>query len=321
MKKNIAVLMGGVSSEKEISLNSGRVVAQNLDRNKYNVYSINISKDRWYCMEYDLDIDKNDFSLLKEGKKIIFDAVYNTIHGSPGEDGKLQGYFEMLNIKHTSCDSFSSSVTFGKIESKSVLNNFEIPTANMVGIFFNDFNEDDIPKIIHSVGLPCFIKPNRSGSSFGVSKIYKEEDFKKALFNASKEDNQILVERFIRGTEVSVGITEIKGDLQILGITEIIPETDFFDYKAKYEGLSREITPAEISQTQIVESLTKKIYRILNLKGICRIDFIIEQNIPYFLEVNTVPGLSEQSIIPQQAKYSNISLIDLFDNEIIRVLK
>ena len=319
MKKNIAVIMGGFSSEKDISLKSGKTIIDNLDKEKYNIYSIVISKEKWYCVENNKEINKNDFSL--EGVK--FDAVYNIIHGTPGEDGKFQGYLEMLNIPHTSCNSFESAITFGKIESKSVLSNFSITNPKMIGVVYDNLKKEDISKIEKEIKFPCFVKPNRSGSSFGISKVYKKEDLYKALDLASKEDKSILIEEFIEGIEISVGIRQIENKLEILGITEIVCETDFFDYQAKYEGLSKEITPARINDKtkNILENITKSIYQILNLKGICRIDFIIKNDIPYFLEVNTIPGLSEQSIIPQQAKYSNIELKDLFDAELKKILK
>lgn len=235
--KNVAIIMGGYSSEYKISLTSGNVVYQNLDTSKYNLYRIHILKDKWvYVDENDTEfpIDKNDFSATVNGTKITFDVVFNAIHGTPGEDGLLQAYFELLDIPQTSCDYYQAALTFNKRDLLSVLKPYGIKTATSYYLNFGDeINEEEILK---TVGLPCFVKPNKSGSSFGISKVKTVEEFLPAIENAYKEDNEIIIESFLDGTEVSVGVINFKGETTVLPITEIVSENDFFDYEAKYLG-------------------------------------------------------------------------------------
>ena len=318
MQKNIAIVMGGYSSEAEISLKSGDVVYNSLDANKYALYKVYIFKDRWFVkldtQEY--KIDKDDFSFVKKDIKVNFDCVFNAIHGNPGENGALVAYFDLLGIKHTSAPFYQMSLTFNKRDTLSVVKEYGIQTAN--SYYMHQRDEINTVKIIEKVGLPCFVKPNRSGSSFGISKVYKEENLEDAILKACKEDEEILIESFLDGKEVSVGIIEYQGKIEVLPITEIVSENDFFDYEAKYKGKSKEITPARISEVEKkkVINTARKVYRVLNMSGFSRSEFILVNGEPYFLEINTVPGMTEESLLPQQAKEASISLTDLFDNAI-----
>ena len=324
MKKNIAIIMGGYSSEYQISLKSGNVVFNTLNPEKYNAYCIHIFKDKWVYVDTDnteFPIDKNDFSVTVNGEKITFDCVFNAIHGSPGEDGFMQGYFKLLNIPHTSCDMYQASVTFNKRDCLSILKPYGIKTAESFFLNLGDtINED---AIIEKVGLPCFVKANKAGSSFGVTKAYKKEDLQKAIATAFKEDDEIIIESFLDGIEVSVGVITFKGETKVLPITEIVSENDFFDYEAKYLGKSQEITPARLSKDQEtkVTVVAKKVYEVLKMKGFSRSEYIFKNGEPHLLEVNTVPGLTQASILPQQAAAAGISLSELFDNAIEEALK
>ena len=318
MQKNIAIVMGGYSSEAEISLKSGDVVYNSLDANKYALYKVYIFKDRWFVkldtQEY--KIDKDDFSFVKKDIKVNFDCVFNAIHGNPGENGALVAYFDLLGIKHTSAPFYQMSLTFNKRDTLSVVKEYGIQTAN--SYYMHQRDKINTVNIIKKVGLPCFVKPNRSGSSFGISKVYKEENLEDAILKACKEDEEILIESFLDGKEVSVGVIEYQGKIEVLPITEIVSENDFFDYEAKYKGKSKEITPARISEVEKkkVINTARKVYRVLNMSGFSRSEFILVNGEPYFLEINTVPGMTEESLLPQQAKEASISLTDLFDNAI-----
>lgn len=324
MKKNIAIVMGGYSSEYQISLKSGNVVYQTLDSTKYSAYRIHVLKDKWVYVDdnnTEFFIDKSDFSVCIDDKKITFDCVFNAIHGSPGEDGFLQAYFKLLNIPQTSCDMYQAALTFNKRDCLSVLKPYGIKTANAYYVNLGDFiNEKDI---IKTVGLPCFVKANKAGSSFGVTKVYKQEDLQDAISIAFKEDDEIIIESFLDGTEVSVGVITYQGETKVLPITEIVSENDFFDYEAKYLGKSQEITPARITKEQEnkVTAIAKRVYEILKIKGFSRSEFIFKDGEPHFLEINTVPGLTKESILPQQAKAAGIDLVNLFDNAIVEALK
>jgi len=324
MKKNIAIIMGGYSNEYEISLKSGNVVFETLDALKYTGYRIHIFKDKWVYVDennHEYPIDKNDFSVTVNTAKIVFDCVFNAIHGSPGEDGFMQAYFKLLNIPHTSCDMYQAALTFNKRDCLSVLKPYGIKTAKSYFLNFGDTVNEDA--IVNKVGLPCFVKANRAGSSFGITKVYKKEALQKAIDGAFKEDDEIIIESFLDGTEVSVGVITYKGETKVLPITEIVSNNDFFDYKAKYLGESQEITPARISQemTDKVNKVAKQVYDILRLKGFSRSEYIFKDGEPHLLEVNTVPGLTKESILPQQARVAGISLRELFDNAIEEALK
>lgn len=317
--KNIAIIMGGYSSEYKISLISGNVVYQFLDKTKYNGFRIHIFKEKWvYVDDTDTEfpIDKNDFSVTLNGNKITFECVFNAIHGTPGEDGLMQAYFELLDIPHTSCDYYQAALTFNKRDLLSVLKPYGIKSA--ISYYLNKGEHIDTAAIVSKVGLPCFVKPNKAGSSFGISKVKTEAELPIAIEIAYKEDNEIIIESFLDGTEVSVGVINYKGKTTVLPITEIVSENDFFDYEAKYLGKSQEITPARISDdmTQKVGDIAKRAYEILRMKGFSRSEFIIVNDEPYMLEMNTIPGLTTESLIPQQAEAAGISLTDLFTNAI-----
>ncbi|NMH87872.1 D-alanine--D-alanine ligase [Flavivirga algicola] len=323
-KKNIAIIMGGFSSEYEISLKSGNVVYETLDTTKYNTYRIHIFKDKWVYVDAnnaEFPVNKDDFSVRVANRVITFDCIFNAIHGAPGEDGYMQGYFELLNIPHTSCGMYQAALTFSKRDCLSVLKPYGIKTATSFYLNLGDvINEDSI---IDKVGLPCFVKANKAGSSFGVTKVHKKEDLQNAIDVAFKEDDEIIIESFLDGTEVSVGVITYRGETKVLPITEIVSENDFFDYEAKYLGKSQEITPARLNKEQEnkVNILAKKVYNVLKMKGFSRTEFIFKDDEPHMLEMNTVPGLTKESILPQQAAAAGISLVDLFDNAIEEALK
>lgn len=317
--KNIAIIMGGYSSEYKISLISGNVVHQFLDKTKYNGFRIHIFKEKWVYVDdnqTEFPIDKNDFSTTVNGNKITFDCVFNAIHGTPGEDGLMQAYFELIGMPQTSCDYYQAGLTFNKRDLLSVLKPYGIKTAT--SCYLNKGEHIDTEKIVKTVGLPCFVKPNKSGSSFGISKVKTEAELPIAIEVAYQEDNEIIIESFLDGTEVSVGVINYQGKVTVLPITEIVSENDFFDYEAKYQGKSQEITPARISEemTQKVSEAAKRAYEVLKMKGFSRSEFIFVNGEPHMLEMNTIPGLTTESLIPQQAKAAGISLTDLFSNAI-----
>lgn len=322
--KNIAIIMGGYSSEYEISLKSGNVVYEFLDKTKYIGYRIHIFRDKWVYVDdenKEYPIDKNDFSVTKAGQKIKFDAVFNAIHGTPGEDGLMQAYFDLLKLPQTSCDSYQAALTFNKRDLLSVLKPYGIKSAT--SFYLNKGEKIDTAAIVSKVGLPCFVKPNKSGSSFGISKVKTESELPKAIEIAYQEDSEIIIESFLDGVEVSVGVINFQGKITVLPMTEIVSENEFFDYEAKYLGKSQEITPARISDelTAKVASVAKRAYEILNMKGFSRSEYIIVDDEPYMLEMNTIPGLTTESLIPQQARAAGISLEDLFTNAIELALK
>jgi D-alanine-D-alanine ligase len=317
--KKIAIIMGGYSSEYKISLTSGNVVYKNLDQSKYIGYPIHIFKEKWVYVDNDNNeypINRNDFSVDVHNVKITFDCVFNAIHGTPGEDGLMQAYFELLDIPQTSCNYYQAALTFNKRDLLSVLKPYGIKSAT--SYYLNQGDTINQDSIIDLVGLPCFVKPNKSGSSFGISKVKTKEEFLPAIENAYKEDNEIIIESFLDGIEVSVGVINYKGKTTVLPITEIVSENDFFDYEAKYLGKSQEITPARISDemTAKVSAIAKKAYEVLKMTGFSRSEFIIVNDEPIMLEMNTIPGLTNESLIPQQAREAGISLEDLFTNAI-----
>ena len=319
MKKNIAIAMGGYSSEFQISINSGNVVYKHLDRSKYNPFRVHILQKEWFVVTDDgtsYPVNRSNFTVNIDGKQVSFDCVFNIIHGTPGENGLLQAYLELLHIPQTSCDFYQAALTFNKRDLISVLKPYGIKTAE--NYFLDKGDEVDVEEIIEKVGLPCFVKANKAGSSFGVTKVKNKDEFMHAIRTAFKEDDEIIIESFLDGTEVDVGVVMYKGEMLALPVTEIVPEGEFFDYAAKYLGKSQEITPARITeeQTAQVQEISKLIYKKLKLKGLTRAEFIFHNNEPYFIEVNTNPGLSEASIIPQQSLAAGISLQELFGNAI-----
>lgn len=316
--------MGGYSSEYQISLKSGNVVYQSLDKDKYNVYRVHIFKDKWVFIDpynSEIPIDRNDFSVHINETKITFDCVFNAIHGSPGEDGFMQAYFKLIGMPQTSCDAYQAALTFNKRDCLSVLKPYGILTAESYYLNLGDtINETEITA---KVGLPCFVKANKAGSSFGITKVYKTEDLKQAIAIAFKEDDEIIIESFLDGTEVSVGVITYKGKTKVLPITEIVSENDFFDYEAKYLGKSQEITPARLTKDQEakVTTVAKKVYEVLKMKGYSRSEFIFKDGEPHLLEMNTVPGLTNESILPQQAAEAGLSMQELFESAIEEALK
>jgi len=318
-KMNVAVVMGGYSDESVISLRSGQLILKELDKNKYTPFEIHILKEEWYALidAEKYPIQREDFSIItKDNQRIKFDVAINTVHGTPGEDGHLQAYWELIDLPYTGCNYYQSSLTFNKRDTLSVLSKFSIPKA--ASIYLRKGEKIDAEKIKETLGLPFFVKPNQSGSSLGVSMVSTMEDFPKALEFAFAEDHEILIESYLNGKEVSVGVLKYNGTTTVLGITEILSQNDFFDYEAKYLGKSEEITPARISK-EVEESViatAKKVYDSLGMIGFSRIDFILMNDIPHFIEINTNPGLSPQSIFLQQAAFAQLNFSDLLNNEI-----
>lgn len=324
MKKNIAIIMGGYSSEFEISIKSGEVVYQHLNRDHYNPYKVHILKDKWVVLDVngiEYEIDKHDFSANMNGEKLTFDCVFNAIHGHPGENGVILAYLELIGMKHTSAPFYQMALTFNKRDTLSAVKAYGIKTAT--SIYMDKGDPTNVDDIIEKVGLPCFVKPNKAGSSFGISKVLQKDQLIPSISKAFKEDDQILIESFLDGIEISVGVIEYNNKVKVLPITEIISENEFFDYEAKYLGKSEEITPARISKVQKknAEIIAKKVYKILNISGFSRSEYIFIGDDPYFLELNTVPGLTTESILPQQAIKAGISLEDLFGNALEQSLK
>lgn len=318
MKKKIALVTGGYSSEAEISYQSVITVNNNVDRNRYHVYVIDITPEGWFYKnenEENISVDKNDFSIIVNNRKINFDAVLMCIHGTPGEDGKLQGYFDCIGLPYTTCNAATSALTFNKRYTVAVAAFAGINVAKSLHIFRNDvINEEDI---FNKLKFPVFVKPNNGGSSIGMSKVNRpSEEIGVALQKAFKEDDQVLIEEFIAGREFTIGVFKTKGEIITLPITEVISKKDFFDFEAKYKGLSEEITPAQVEDSiaEKVRTAARKIYSVLNCSGIVRIDFIYNEEIgePFMLEVNTVPGQSAASIVPQQVKAKGWTLQEFY---------
>ncbi|KEY18482.1 D-alanine--D-alanine ligase [Kaistella antarctica] len=323
-KKNIAVVMGGYSDEYKVSLKSGQLVYDSLDRELYNVYKVVILKDDWYFLDdrgQKAPINKSDFSVsLTSGFQVKFHACFNIIHGRPGENGELQAYWNTIGQKYTGCDFYQSALTFNKKDTLTVLSKYGIPSAK--SIYLRQGEEINETQIIEELGLPLFVKPNQSGSSLGITKVKEQSELKKALQFAFAEDEEILIESFLDGMEVSVGVVDFNNETVVLGITEIVPDKEFFDYEAKYEGASEEITPARIDDEtrKRVEEISKRAYEALGMSGFSRSEFIIMNGIPYMLEMNTNPGFSPTSILPQQANFYGISVKDLCGNEVEKAL-
>lgn len=313
MKKNIAVITGGTSGEREISLKSVQTVLDHIDTEKYNAFKVLINGSDWNVL-YDgkeYSIDKNNFSFRLNQTNIKFDGVFNIIHGTPGEDGKIQGYFDIMGIPYTSCGVLAASLTFSKNFCNRFLNQYGIRTGKSIL-----FRKNNDPKTITSeISIPCFVKPNNGGSSIGASKVNEASELQAAINKAFIVDTEIIIEEFLPGTEVTCGVVEYRGNVIALPITEIVPKTDFFDYQQKYAANGAdEITPARLSPeiTKEIQETVVKVFKLLGCKNMSRIDFIIKENIPYLLEVNTLPGLSAASILPKQAKVAGIDLTELF---------
>lgn len=312
----VAIVYGGYSPEWVISEKSAKVVLAHLNSDRYRCTLVHVEQDKWSVISDDgkkAEIDRNDFSYTVDGKKHRFDVVFNAIHGTPGEDGRLQGYLDMLGIPYTSPGVTASAITFNKALCNGYLRQFDdVNIATSVVIVKGE--PIDEQRILTKVGLPCFVKPSCAGSSFGISKVKRKEDFAAAVAHAFEHDHEVVIEQFIDGAEVSCGVYRSEGVTVALAGTEIETANEFFDYQAKYEGASREITPPRISdaEAQSIRNTTVRVFDRLGLKGMSRIDFIVMDGMPYLIEVNTVPGLSEESILPQQVKYSGMTLAEFF---------
>jgi D-alanine-D-alanine ligase len=317
MKKKVALVTGGLSGEAQISYKSAITVNGNLDRNKFDVFQIDINPSGWWYTPENgapQKVNRDDFSITDGGNKINFDVVLLCIHGTPGEDGKLQGYFDMLGLPYTSCDAATSALTFNKRYTVAVAAFGGISVANSMHLFKHTPITPEA--ILEKLQLPVFVKPNNGGSSIGMSKVTTQDALAPALEKAFKEDTQVLVEEFISGREFTIGVFKTKGALQVLPITEIETSNEFFDFEAKYQGKSVETTPAKLNTTmqEQLEGAAKRVYEVLNCRGVVRIDFIYneQKGLPYMLEVNTVPGQSAASVIPQQVKAMGVSLQDFY---------
>lgn len=314
-KKNIAIVCGGDSSEAEVSLKSGKNLETMIGDEHYNTFIVYVKGKYWAVQsegKADCVIDKSDFSFSDNGVKVKFDCAYITIHGTPGENGILQSYFELVEIPYTSCGVFASAVTFNKYACKAFLNGFGIHSAKAVLIRKGETIKPE--DIIKQLGTPCFVKPNNAGSSFGVSKVNAASEVVPAIEKALKEDDEVIIEEYLSGTEITNGIYVVNGKTTVLPITEIVTENEFFDYEAKYTGKSKEITPARLSKEleAEVKATTEKVYKALGCKGIARVDYIVKPGKISMLEVNTTPGMSPASIIPQQITAAGLTHKDVF---------
>ena len=313
IKKNIAVVWGGYSSEKEVSERSAQGIYTFLDKSKYNVIKVCISHNAWEA-EFDncfYPIDKNNFSFTVNGQIIQFDFAYIIIHGTPGEDGPLQGYFDMIKIPYSSSGLLSSALTFNKFTCNNFLKSFGYKVADSILIKKNELYNPQ--QVIEQLKLPLFVKPNVGGSSLAITKVKELKYLNEAIDEAFSEADEVIVESFVDGTEVTCGCYKTQNGKTILPLTEVVTQNEFFDYEAKYEGQVEEITPARISQdlTEHIQQLTSEIYDIVGAKGIIRADYIICNNEPFLLEVNTVPGMTETSFIPQQVEAANLEMTDV----------
>ncbi len=323
--KKIAIVCGGDSGEFEISIKSAGVVAKHLNREKYQPFLIVVKNTEWFWQDEEGNkhfVDKNDFSLTVNKEKITFDGVFNAIHGTPGEDGKLQGYFDMLGLPYTSCDAATSAITFDKYLCNRFVQSFGIKTANALSFLKGE--HVDAEMVIDTLGLPVFVKPAQSGSSVGVFKVSDKEALIPAIENAWKVHKRVLVEEAIEGREIACGMIKRGGELLVFPLTEILSKKDFFDYEAKYtDGLAEEITPAEITEEaeNDIKTLSVFLYKQMDCKGFVRFDYILTENALYFLEVNTIPGISEASIIPKQAQAFGLTISELFDIAIENMLE
>nr|WP_321375171.1 D-alanine--D-alanine ligase [uncultured Bacteroides sp.] len=315
MKRTIAIVAGGDSSELPVSLRSAQGIYSFIDKEKYNLYIIEMQGLRWEVQLPDgnkAPIDRNDFSFLLNGEKIKFDFAYITIHGTPGEDGKLQGYFDLLQIPYSSCNVLVSALTFNKFSCNQYLKGFGVKVSESVMLREGQSITDDA--VVEKIGLPCFIKPNLGGSSFGVTKVKAKEQIQPAIKKAFDEAKEVIIEAFMQGTEITCGCYKTKNKEQVFPITEVVTTNEFFDYDAKYNGQVDEITPARLSEelTKRVQTLTSAIYDILGCSGIIRIDYIITKGDKInLLEINTTPGMTATSFIPQQVRAAGLDIKDV----------
>ena len=314
-KRNIAVVAGGYSSEHDVSIRSAKGIIDNLDTNRYNVYLVILEKDKWYVSlpnQQQIAVDKNDFSAEIGNEKIRFDLAYITIHGTPGEDGLLQGYFDMLNIPYSCCGVLAASLTFNKYACTHYLRSFGINAANSILLRQGDCVSNQ--RVIAEIGLPCFIKSNVGGSSYGCTKVKTEEEIQPAIALAFNEGREVIIESYMKGTEVTCGVFKTKKRAVALPVTEVVTHNEFFDYDAKYKGEVDEITPARITNElrDKIQTLTLKIYDIIGCHGIIRTDYIIYENGQInLLEINTTPGMTETSFVPQQIRAAGMTVKDV----------
>ncbi|MEO0065839.1 MAG: hypothetical protein RI983_1165 [Bacteroidota bacterium] len=317
MKRKVALVTGGLSGEAQISYKSAITVGNHVDRSRYDIYKIDINASGWWYESVSgekLPVDKADFSIVENNEKVLFDVALMCIHGTPGEDGKLQGYFDLIGLPYTSCDAATSALTMNKRYTVAVASFGGISVAKSMHLF----SHTPVPasEILSKLQLPLFVKPNNGGSSIGMSKVTKAEDLAAAIAKAFKEDHQILVEEFIGGREFTIGVFKQDGEIKVLPITEITTQNEFFDFEAKYQGKSIETTPALIDDAMkaSLEAAAKRVYEIFNCRGVVRVDFIFDsqQQKPFMLEVNTVPGQSDASVIPQQVRSMGMSLTDFY---------
>src|ERR1700712_1799068 len=317
-RKNVALLAGGFAGEYEVSVNSAKNIAASLDAAKYYVYTIFITRDSWFFTsdKGNISIDKNDFSLTMDGQKIKFDFAFITVHGTPGEDGKLQGYFDMMGIPYNTCDATTSAITMNKAYTKAIVNGIHgLHTGRTIQLFKTGIHEAS--NVVSSLKFPLFVKPNNGGSSVGMSKVQNAAGLHDAFDRAFKEDDQILVEEFIKGREFSIGIARLHGKITVLPATEIISSKEFFDYEAKYTpGVSKEITPADLPAEKVedIGRIVTEVYTRLNCRGMVRVDFILLESTQefYFIEINTTPGQSANSLIPQQVRAAGMNVGEFY---------
>ncbi len=313
MKKNIAIVAGGDSSEIVVSLNSAKGLFSFIDKEKYNLFIISIVGKKWTVQNNEnQDIDKNDFSFISEGQKIKFDFAYITIHGTPGENGILQGYFDLLGIPYSCCGVLAAAITFNKFTCNQYLKSFGIIVSESIVLRKGQSVNEEM--VNTKIAYPCFVKPNVGGSSFGVTKVKSADQLQSAVEKAFSEGGEVMIEAFMAGTEITCGMYKTHNKRVVFPVTEVVPENEFFDFDAKYKGQVQEITPARISEelTKQVQQLTSEIYDILDCKGIVRVDYIIdENNVIKLLEVNTTPGMTVTSFIPQQVKAAGLDIQDV----------
>ena len=323
-KPIVGIACHGFSSEAQISMQSAQTVFETIAHHYAKVYYLKITEKRWTVIDRhgkEQVIPIGTFDFIDNGRKNRFSVVFNALHGSPGEDGKLAATLELAGIPHTSCNSYTAGLTFNKRDCIAIARRMGIPTA--VSMILDQGETLDIVQLEKKLGYPCFVKANRAGSSFGVYKVHNRKELETSLPKAFSEDTQLIIEKALEGREVSVGVVRINEKITVLPITEIISQNDFFDYAAKYEGQSQEITPADLPPTwkEKVHTIAIELYDKMGLEGITRSEFIFHNGTPHLLEINTVPGMTPASIIPQQCQKANISLLDLFKGLITTALK
>ena len=321
--KNIAVVAGGTSSEYVISMRSAETVLSCLDMDSFAPYLVVVTQDRWFAKidGQEVPINKDNFSVTVAGETVTFDAVYNIIHGTPGEDGKIQGYFDLLGIPYTGCNVLTSAITFSKSVCKQLISAHDIATPRSATV--RQYEDIDQQDIISQFTFPCFVKPNNGGSSFGASKVDHPEQIKDAISRALEHDREALVEEYIQGQELTCGVYWKDGMAHALPITEIVTDNAFFDFQAKYEGASKEITPARVDEVvrEECQRLTERIYTLLHCQGFVRIDYLLKEGILYFIEANTTPGFSRESIFPQQVQAAGLDIKELVNEQLQAALR